>query len=123
MLFTHPDRSHKPVRPRAGRANRRNPTGCVGGGVGGPSSGATAAGLGFHVGGNAFFPGGGGTATADVSSHDRRGQGNPSTGASGWIGGAGKTEGEVTLVEPGKVGLKGAGVVEVFRAESIIIGC
>lgn len=112
MLFTHPDRSHKPVRSRAGRTDRRDPASWVGGGVGGPSGGTAAAGLGYHVGGNAFFPGGVGTATAGISSHDRQGQGDPGTGGSGLNGGA---EGEVTLVEPGKVSFKKDGAVDVFR--------
>ncbi|CAM9615845.1 unnamed protein product, partial [Ectocarpus fasciculatus] len=48
MMFTHPDRKHKPMHPRAGRAYR-----------GGGSSpwAATPATRGFQVGGNAFFPG------------------------------------------------------------------
>ncbi|CAM9189340.1 unnamed protein product, partial [Hapterophycus canaliculatus] len=90
MVFTHPDRNHKPMHPRTGGRFYRG---------GGPSPwAAAAAGQGFQVGGNAFFPG--------VSSYGGQGSGrgagkSPGAAAGGPASGAG-TE-DVTLVEPGKV--------------------
>lgn len=94
MMFTHPDRKHKPLHPRAaGRLYR---------GGGGPSPwAATAAAQDFQVGGNAFFPG-------RASSYSGKGgKGvtgkSPAAGTGGAAGGTG-ADGDVTIVEPGKVG-------------------
>lgn len=90
MVFTHPDRKHKPMHPRTGGRFYRG---------GGPSPWAAAAATqGFQVGGNAFFP--------SVSSHGGQGSGrgagqSPGAAAGGATGGAGPDD--VTLVEPGKV--------------------
>lgn len=91
MMFTHPDRKHKPMHPRAGRAYR-----------GGGSSpwAATPATRGFQVGGNAFFPR---SSSSYGGQGGKGGSGNSSgVGAGGPAGGSG-AEGDVTLVEPGKV--------------------
>lgn len=94
MMFTHPDRKHKPLHPRAaGRLYRG----------GGPSPWAATAGTkDFHVGGNAFFPG---NASSYGGQGGKGGAGtgkSPGAGAGVAAGGAG-ADGDVTLVEPGKV--------------------
>lgn len=96
MMFTHPDRKHKPLHPRgAGRLYRG----------GGPSPwAASTATQDFQVGGNAFFPG----SASSYSGQGGKGGAGKSPGASagGAAGGAG-ADGDVTLVEPGKVGGEG----------------
>lgn len=116
MLFMHPERKHKPLRPRgAGQPHRQNPiTGVnsVDGGMGGSSGaggnrhgGASSALHGFRAGGNSFFPG---TSSSQHSSVGGRegdtGRSPGGSGNAGGVGGAGAGEEEdVTLVEPGKV--------------------
>lgn len=111
MLFTHPDRAQKPPRPRAVRVDRRDPAragisgggggiaGGIGGGIGVPPWGTAASSQGFLVGGNAFFPGssahGGGLGKGDP--------GRLSGGNSGGVGLGAGVDGDLTLVEPGKV--------------------
>lgn len=93
MMFTHPDRKHKPLRPRAAGRSYRG---------GGPSPwAATAATQDFQVGGNVFFPG---SASSYSGQGGNGGAGkSPRASAGGAAGGAG-ADGDVTLVEPGKVG-------------------
>ena len=95
MLLTHPNRKYKPPRPRAGRFHRRAPA--AGDGGEGPSPwGATAAPHDdLHVGGKASFPG------TTISSRGGWGKGEPSAQSDAARGVA--AEGDVTLVEPGKV--------------------
>lgn len=114
MLFTHPDRTHKPLRPRTSRVDRRNPANAGdpggGGGLGGTS---VVGGHGyFHVGGNAFLPGGGNTGVGMGNSqydgeHVCGDSSKPgvydAVGCCGGGGGAG--EGDMTLVDPGKASL------------------
>lgn len=100
MLLTHPNRKYKPPRPRAGRFHRRAPA--AGDGGEGPSPwGATAASHDdLHVGGKTSFPG------TFISSRSGWGKGDPgalSDAARGVAAEEGVAEGDVTLVEPGKV--------------------
>lgn len=92
MMFTHPDRKHQPLHPRGAARLYRG---------GGPSPwAASAATQDFQVGGNAFFPG-----ASSYSGQGGKGGAGKSPGASagGAAGGVG-ADGDVTLVEPGKVG-------------------
>lgn len=102
MLFTHPDRSHKPLRPRASRPDRRDTARSAGvgcsSGAGPPPWSTTATAHGFHVGGNAFFPG-----SSSHGMQPKEGLGKFSGGGMG-VGGAGTgADGDVTMVEPGRV--------------------
>lgn len=110
MLFTHPDRAQKPPRPRTVRVDRRDParaaggssSGSIAGGIGGGLSpwGTAASSQGFLVGGNAFFPG---SSSAHGGGLGKGDSGRLSGGSSGGVGPGAGVEGDVTLVEPGKV--------------------
>lgn len=129
MLFTHPDRKHKPLRPRAGRADHRDPDGAgVGNATGSGNSGA-AGGCGiappgyFYVGGNAFFPGGGGGAGTSGSCYrgghvladTNRAGVHDAVGPGRGGGRSGAGEEDVTLLDPGKVCV----VVESSRSKRL----
>lgn len=124
MLFTHPDRRHKLPRPRTGRSDRRDPArtgGVSGGGLGvssmsGSGGGGGVSGQGyFHVGGNAFGSGGG-VGAGLVGSHYHGGHvaGDPSKGGTYDAVGHGAGDGDITLVDPGKVSWSIAGKAKLF---------
>lgn len=112
MLLTHPDRKHKPPRPRAGRSDWRSPTNTgsgSGGGLGVGSTGGAGGGSGitghgyFHVGGNAFVAGGGGAAgMGGYYYYGSHVSGASSKGTYDAVG-HGVGEGDITLVDPGQV--------------------
>lgn len=109
MLHTHPDRKHKPPHPRAGRYYRRNFSGSGGRGTGASPWGVAGTSSKFRVGGNAFFPVAGTAASSYAHGSGGQGRGNADRfpGGGETTGGSAdirtETEGDETLVEPGKV--------------------
>ena len=104
MLYSHPNRTQQPPRPRVtGRVERRDPASNNDGGVfdhsvGASQSGVSAASQGFLGGGNAFFPGASSCASSFAHPGQERGESGRFSGGS-----SGGVEGDFTLLEPGKV--------------------